>query len=276
MFVAGFGSGWRSLVEARHPCTRASWTRLWSAMHQGGFLVNDWNEDEHVLADVVHFVLYCRKTRASQNKTDAVGTRRALDALRDALATYLGTALDTYIVRVYLPCREDKPPPALISPRKDVASRRYVRVQPEAIWDLFSQSLARSRTCRAGSTRQHLSARRSGRQGSPSGTTATRPSRHSSQGNPCQRWSPLEWDRPPSGAGGVQETTGEGDRTTRCSRRVRPKNFVDCLALLLTAIHVCAEANTFVDREAVSPWRGETGKLGSCDPQCNFAKVFSS
>ena len=135
MFVAGFGSGWRSLVEARHPCTRASWTRLWSVMHHGGFLANDWSQDEHDLADVVHFVSFCRKIRASQNKTDGVGTRRALDALRDALATYRGAAVDTYIVRVYLPCREDKPPPALISPRKDGAGRRYVQVQPEAIWD---------------------------------------------------------------------------------------------------------------------------------------------
>ncbi|MDJ0514433.1 MAG: hypothetical protein QNJ62_13410 [Methyloceanibacter sp.] len=110
-------------------------------MHQGGFLANDWSQDEHHLADVVRFVLLYRKIRASQNKTDGVMTRRALDALRDALATYLGAALDTYIVRVYLPCREDKPPPALISPKKNVVSRRYVQVQPAAIWDLFSQSL---------------------------------------------------------------------------------------------------------------------------------------
>ena len=133
-------SGWRSLVEAQHPLTRASWISLWSAMHRDGFLTNDWRQDEHELVEVVHFVLFYRKIRASQRKTDGVTTRRAMDALRDALVSYLGEALDTYIVQVYLPRRVDKPPPALISPKKhDV--RRYVQVQPDAIWDLFSQSL---------------------------------------------------------------------------------------------------------------------------------------
>ena len=66
--------------------------------------------------------------------------RRVPGALRGVLATYLGAALDTYLVQVYLPGREDNPPPALISPRQSVA-RRYAQVQPEAIWDLFSQAL---------------------------------------------------------------------------------------------------------------------------------------
>ena len=109
-------------------------------MRRGGFLASDWSQDEHDLAGVVHFVLCCRTARASQRKTGAVAARRVLCALRGALATYLGAALDTYLVQVYLPGREDKPPPALISPRKCVA-RRYVQVQPEAIWDLFSQAL---------------------------------------------------------------------------------------------------------------------------------------
>ena len=49
-------SGWRSLVEAQHPFTRVSWTQLWSEMHRDGFLASDWSQDEHDLADVVHFV----------------------------------------------------------------------------------------------------------------------------------------------------------------------------------------------------------------------------
>ena len=109
-------------------------------MRRDGFLASDWSQDEHDLVDVVHFVLFYRTMRASQRKTDADSTQRVLGALRDALATYLGAALDTYLVEVYLPGREDKPPPALISPRKRVG-QRYVRVQPEAIWDLFSQAL---------------------------------------------------------------------------------------------------------------------------------------
>ena len=119
-------SGWRSLVEARHPFTRVSWTQLWSEMHRDGFLASDWSQDEHDLADVVHFVLCCRKIRASQRKTDGVATRRALDALRDALATYLGAALDPYIVQVYLRRRTDNPPPALISQDKCCAKVRPV------------------------------------------------------------------------------------------------------------------------------------------------------
>ena len=122
-------SGWRSLLNAQHPRTRASWTQLWSAMRRDGFLASDWSQDEHDLADVVHFVLFCRTMRASQRKTGADSTRRVLGALRDALVTYLGAALDTYLVQVYLPGREDKPPPALNSPM-----RRNVQVEPEAIW----------------------------------------------------------------------------------------------------------------------------------------------
>jgi hypothetical protein len=133
-------SGWRALVQSLHASTRVSWTRQWSSMQQEGCLADGWDRDEHDLVDVVHFVLWYRKTRASQNQADSVATRRVLLALRDALVAYLGAALDTYIVQVYLPDRAKKPPPALISPKKS-AVRRYVQVQPEAIWDLFSQAL---------------------------------------------------------------------------------------------------------------------------------------
>ena len=42
-------SGWRSLLNAQHPRTRASWTQLWSAMRRDGFLASDWSQDEHDL-----------------------------------------------------------------------------------------------------------------------------------------------------------------------------------------------------------------------------------
>ena len=38
-------SGWRSLLNAQHPRTRASWTQLWSAMRRDGFLASDWSQD---------------------------------------------------------------------------------------------------------------------------------------------------------------------------------------------------------------------------------------
>ena len=87
-------------------------------MQRDSFLASDWSQYEHDWAGVVHFVLLYRTMRASQRKTDADSTHRVLGALRDVLATYFGAALDTYLVQVYLPGREDKPPPALISPRK--------------------------------------------------------------------------------------------------------------------------------------------------------------
>ena len=58
-------------------------------MQRDSFLASDWSQDEHDLDGVVHFVLRCRKMRTLQGNADADATRRALDALRDVLATYL-------------------------------------------------------------------------------------------------------------------------------------------------------------------------------------------
>ena len=132
--------GWRALVLSRHAATRASWIQQWSSMQREGCLTDSWDRDEHDFADVLHFVLWYRKRRASEKKTDGVATHRALRALRDAFVAYLAAALDAYIVQVYLPLRTEKAPPALVSPQKS-GVRRYVQVQPEAIWDLIEQAL---------------------------------------------------------------------------------------------------------------------------------------
>ena len=141
-------SGWRTLIEAQHTLTAASWTQEWSTMRRDGFVTSDWSQDEHDLVDVVHFALFYRKMRASQRRGDGVTTRRAMDALRHGLAMYLGAALDTYIVQRYLPGRQDKPPPALMSPKK-TGARKYVQVQRFGICSLrpliLAPALSRSR-----------------------------------------------------------------------------------------------------------------------------------
>ena len=48
--------------------------------------------------------------------------------------------MDRYILDVYLPAhRQDKPMPAIVSPVKP-GKRKYVRVQPDAVWSLLQDS----------------------------------------------------------------------------------------------------------------------------------------
>ena len=134
-------SGWPALVNSLNPHTRKAWAQEWTAMCRGGFLATNWDRDEHDLADIVHFLLFYRKVRASCNKQDGIGSQQALDALREVVVGHLAEALSNYLVKVYLPLRQrgaEKPAPALISPKK--STRSYIRAQPEAIWDLFAQA----------------------------------------------------------------------------------------------------------------------------------------
>ena len=146
--------GWGAWYAARTKSTREAWLRIWQRMPE--CVPYDIADDEQRIATIIHFALHFRRVRIDASGKISRATHRVILALQQGILEFLADGLDRYLHTVYLPARpRHKPPPARESPKKSKEGagmqsgtcpsavqrvRRYVSVDPEALWDMMQSS----------------------------------------------------------------------------------------------------------------------------------------
>ena len=122
-----------SLV-AFHCNLATAWLDMWAVMRLIGLLDADAEaHGRNSLRDVVVFVAMFRRTK---KKTVSAFTSKLLDELSFAILPWLAMHMDRYVMDVYVPNNDtSRPAPALRGPAS--ASKQYITVTPEAVWNLM-------------------------------------------------------------------------------------------------------------------------------------------
>jgi hypothetical protein len=115
-------------------------------MYADGILHESWDQDEHDLSDIVLFALHYTKQRR-KCPSHGVSSFRDVYRLRDQVLGYVARVVDRHLADAMGPQSEqDDRAHSWVSPKKvtkphsddgtDVATltRKYVVVQPEAVW----------------------------------------------------------------------------------------------------------------------------------------------
>ncbi len=149
-------AGMQELVNARHHCSRESWTRAWADLHSRGTISEPLGQCSHTLLNVVLFALRFIKTRrdhSSKNTTSIAG----MTSLCRSLVAHLSRSVVRYILQASQPeDLQDRSAQSWVSPRKVTQHlgdnpqasasdennplRKYVKVQPEAVWKVIEEA----------------------------------------------------------------------------------------------------------------------------------------
>ena len=120
-----------------------SFFTMWEHMRNHELLQCAFVAGSHVLVDLITFTFSVRKWRCSK-KMNALNARASswLNAPETGIIQWLAGAMDHYTLNVYtLHHNVDKPPPSHRS-----KARNYVRVHPDAVWDMLDASTKTSST----------------------------------------------------------------------------------------------------------------------------------
>ena len=142
--------GMRELMHSRHHKTSAAWQRTWETMLGDGTLHEPWDKDTHDLSDIALFCLwYVKRRRQCASRT--ASTFQDMAVLRAHVVGYLSRVLARHFTDSAEPeIKNDRKANALVSPQKcthtcadsagATAPRKYVVVQPEAVWSIIEES----------------------------------------------------------------------------------------------------------------------------------------
>ena len=145
-------AGMRALILTRHHQTRETWKRTWSTMYADGILHESWDQDEHDLSDIVLFALHYTKQRR-KCPSHSVSSLRDVYRLGDQVLGYVARVVDCHLEDAMGPqSKQDDCAPSWVSPKKvakphsdddadvDTPTRKYVVVQPEAVWSIIQEA----------------------------------------------------------------------------------------------------------------------------------------
>ncbi len=118
-------------------------SRVWAGMLASGRVGGPFDADNHDLVDIVVFTTLAASSQRARNRSLGDAAVSWLADLRSTLVKLVANCMDTYILEHYLLSHKaDKPPPAIVSPKKPgKETRRYTQVQPEAVWTMIQNSL---------------------------------------------------------------------------------------------------------------------------------------
>ena len=142
----GFAS---SSVEATRG--RSSFSEVcWSNLRDQGLLVSAFGGPTLGLADIMYFAARFAKVWRESRRSPCQHGKATLELFRAAFLKWFAASLDQYVDHAYSDTNPDveRPPPALSLRRG--TPRHYIRVTPEAAWDLMVKAReARSNLCQA-------------------------------------------------------------------------------------------------------------------------------
>ena len=118
-------------------CIRDRLKKAWEAMHAGGLLDGEIENQMHSMMDICTFYMNIYRCRNDAKKQISPSLRGVVDAARLPLLLWITAAVEGYVRRVY---HADNPavhsaPPALS--HKTAGTRKYTVVFASAAWGLM-------------------------------------------------------------------------------------------------------------------------------------------
>ena len=114
----------------------------WQSMRSAGILSGGIFDDTHLLEDVLVFLMSLKRWRQRRKQRAlAPGFWQWVMGLRRAFIVWLAAAIEHYTHHEYSQHHDVHKPPPSYSFSKPGRKRKYVRIHPEAAWDMMQKSV---------------------------------------------------------------------------------------------------------------------------------------